>query len=102
MGSFGITPLSIKTKAARNKFPRNELTPKTEDCECKSYSLEVKVGKIGCALPRSMAHKLTNTAELFRERFFQASLGNAKTQYFYFFLYSVMEVLWFTYRSAVS
>ena len=31
---FGVQATSIKTKAARNKFPRKESTPETEDCEC--------------------------------------------------------------------
>ena len=48
-------PLSIKAKAARNKVPLKQSTPETEDCECKTYSVEVKGGKFGGGVPRSMA-----------------------------------------------
>ena len=35
-----------------------------------TYSVEVEGGKSGCGVPRSMAHRLTNTAELLSNRFF--------------------------------
>ena len=34
-----------------------------EDCECKTYSVEVDGGKFGCGVPSSMAHGLTNIAD---------------------------------------
>ena len=64
---------SIKTKTARNKFPWKESTPETENCDCSTYSVEVEGGKFGCGVPRSMAHGLTNIAELCSDRFFTFS-----------------------------
>ena len=49
-----------QNEAARNKFPKKESTPETQDCECKTYSIEVEEEKFGCGVPRSMAHGLTN------------------------------------------
>ena len=82
---------SIKTKAARNKLPRKESTPETEDCECKTYSVKVEEGKFGCGVPRSMAHGLINIAELFGVHFFTFSweiypVFDAKTLYFLLFI----------------
>ena len=60
---------SIKTKAARNKFPRKESTPETEDCESNTYSVKVEGRKFGCCVPRFMAQGLTYIAELISARF---------------------------------
>ena len=58
-----------KNEAARNKFPWKESTPETQDCEWKTYLVEVEEGKFGCGGPRSIAHGLTKIAELFGDLF---------------------------------
>ena len=56
---------SMKTKAMRNKFPRKESTPETEDCECNTDSVKIDGRKFGSDMPCSMAHGLANIAEIF-------------------------------------
>ena len=48
---------------------KGDYAPETEDCECKTYSVEVKGRKVGCGVPLSMAHGLANIAELFSDLF---------------------------------
>ena len=67
---MGVQATSINTKIARNKFPRKESTPETEDSECKTYSVKVDGWKFGCDVPRFMAYGLRSIVELFTDRFF--------------------------------
>ena len=87
----------MKTKTTRNKFPWNESTPETEDCECKTYSVEVEGGKFGCGVPRSVAHRLTNIAELCSDHFSRLVGKFIKflmQKHNFHLLYSVMNDLW--------
>ena len=66
MREGNYAPVTVhKNEAVRNKFPK-ELNPETEDCECKTYSVEAEEGMFGCCVPR----RLTNIAELFSDHFY--------------------------------
>ena len=95
---MGGQTTSIKTKAARNKFPRKESTPETEDCESNTCSVKVEGRKFGSGVPRSMENGLTYIAEIFSVRFFMFSweiyqVFLCKNTINFIYLYSVMKDL---------
>ena len=73
MKFLGAHVTFIKTKVTRIKFPRKELTHEMENCERNTQSVIEEGGNFGCGVPCSIAHGLTNNAELFSDRFFTFS-----------------------------